>query len=285
LRTLSDLPRFLRAGRRPHYRPVIYPKVIRPPVRGVTATYTRMPREKPKSAEDKKRRSRSYQVLFLALTLIVMIVIILTAKDLITALIIIGLIANFFIISSQLTLLSDRHMDPIRDSSLSVMVNPDPGVISHSGMISQPDKKEGFTMATTAPPGAGPPSFPNIPKTSEAGMDRYPGAIEFGKTNVGDEAPALGHVDWEASDRDGVPVGNPFDPNRVASPQAASPCVDDDAIQIYDGDELNTYQVRSRNQPERVWAGIYRRKAMMDKYLREELDESENTRWWGAHEV
>jgi len=205
---------------------------------------------------------RGYQGFFLMLTLIVMIVVILVAQNLTTAIIIIGLISSFLIISSQLTMMGDRHLATCRGQKA----------------------KEEFTMATTAPPGEGAPAFPVVPET-EPPAEGYPGAIDFGETTVGDEALALGHVDWGEKARDNVPVGNPFSTNRVASPQAAPPCVDDDAIALYDGDELNTYQVRSRNNPERVWAGIYRRKALLDRYVREELDERENTRWWGAQEV
>lgn len=282
---------------------------------------------------DKERQGLSgYHGFFLALTLIVMILIVLMTKELTTAILLIGLITNFLIISSQLTLLGDRHVatsgNGKRGSSLSqinrnlassVMVNPSPGLMSLDGgadlmaglagpteaMTRRPGARppqvapnapyldaglygtrEYFTGATTAPPGAGAPAFPNISETTT--LAAYPGAIDFGKTDqpvVGDEAPALGHVDWDAAGRDGIPAGNPYDLDRIASPQAAAPCVDDDAIAIYDGDELMAYQVRSRNDPERVWAGIYRRKALIDRYVGEELDERENTQWWGAGEV
>lgn len=280
---------------------------------------------------DKERRGLSgYQGFFLALTLIVMIVIVLTAKDLTTGILLIGLITNFLIISSQLTLLGDRHVATSggslsqidRDLASTVMATPPPGLMSLDagadlmaglsgtpesltrrpggrppqaalnapvhGTIDTPPRgaRERFTGATTAPPGAPAPAFPNIPETTT--LAAYPGAIDFGKTDqpvVGDEAPALGHVDWDAAARDGVPVGNPYDLDRIASPQAAAPCVDDDAIAFYDGDELMAYQARSRNDPERVWAGIHRRKALVDRYVGEELSERENTQWWGQGEV
>lgn len=58
-----------------------------------------------------------------------------------------------------------------------------------------------------------------------------------------------------------------------------------DSIIINDGDELLARQNRSRNDPERVWRGIYRRKDIMNRYVNEELDEEENSRWWGSHEI
>lgn len=261
-----------------------------------------------------RRGLRGYQGFFLALTLVVMIVIILSAESLTVAIVMIGLITQFLIISSQLTLLGDRHVAVSeggraragRALDNAVMVLPAPA----AALV------EGFTGATTAPPGAGPPAWARIPvgdrdegesrgeggdgdKSGGGGRDKsdggagegaaeeYRGAIDFGGegAETGDQAPALGHSDWDAAARADVPEGNPFDPGRVARPQAAAPCEDDDAFAIHDADELVTYQNRSRNVPERVWAGIYRRKALVERYVREELDERENSQWWGAHEV
>jgi hypothetical protein len=263
----------------------------------------------PGALNRENRGLRGYQGFFLALTLVVMIIVILIAPNLTTAVIVIGLITNLFIISSQVTLHAVRHLVAQRQGSAhvrmtrglggidealgaSVMVNPGPGVLAASPMGGLAlGGAEAFTTATTAPPGAGAPAFPYVPTTSPVKPgtpERYPGAIDFGQTGqavVGDEAPALGHVDWDAAARDEVPEGNPFDPGRIASPQAAAPCVDDDALLMYDGDELNVLQVRSRNNPERVWAGIYRRKALVARYVEEELDQAENQRWWGNSEV
>lgn len=235
----------------------------------------------------------SDQNFYLALTLVVMIVIILVTGELATAVLLIGLIANYFIISSQLVLLrawreAEKQQTSSLDSSeigqglaTSVMVNP-AGLAGFGARTAEP-----FTSTTTAPPGAGPPAFPRVPASAAVAGD-YPGAIDFGKTGAavaGDRALALGHVDWDAAAKDSVAEGNPLDLDRVANPQAAAPCVDDDAIAIYDGDELLAYQARSRNDPERVWAGIYRRKGLVDRYVREELDETEDTQWWGRHEI
>lgn len=229
-----------------------------------------------------------YQGLFLALTLIVMIIVLLTAKDLTTAILVIGLVTNYLIISSQLTFLGDRHTKHQKKglnggAASAVATNPPPALFAPTGSY------ESFTTATTAPPGAGPPDVVSMPETHAEVS--YPGSIDFGNLGdedggiASDEAPALGHTDWTTADRDGAPEGNPFSTNRVSAPQSASPCVDDDALAFYDGDELNTYHVRARNDPERVWAGIYRRKALVSNYISEELDERENSQWWGNHEV
>ncbi len=52
-----------------------------------------------------------------------------------------------------------------------------------------------------------------------------------------------------------------------------------------DGDELMTYQARSRNDATRVTAGTMRRVKEMDKYFREEVEEREDIPWWGRHEL
>jgi hypothetical protein len=55
--------------------------------------------------------------------------------------------------------------------------------------------------------------------------------------------------------------------------------------QLMDADEFNTYQAHLRNDPYRVLTGISQRKNMMDKYLNEELNEEENSQWWGRQET
>ncbi len=141
-------------------------------------------------------------------------------------------------------------------------------------------RKEGFLpVATTAPPGGAPPAFPSVPPPPHGLV--YPGSIDFDGYET---APALGYTDRQATTAANTPVGNPYMDSRIADPQAAPACIDDDALQYFDADELNTLQVRSRNVPERVWAGIYRRKALVSRFINEELDTAEASRWWGVNE-
>ena len=211
------------------------------------------------------RGPRERSDLFLALTVVVILIVILIAPDLTAAALAAGLAASLYVLSAR--------PEPAR-----------PGPAETKAARGSGGRAEAFTTATTAPPGAGAPAFPRVPLTAGRPAERYPGAIDFGRAGH-DEAPALGHVDWDAAARDDVPAGNPFDPGRVSSPQAAAPCADDDALLALDGDELNVLQVRSRNDPERVWAGIYRRKALVARYVAEELKMAEQRRWWGNHEV
>lgn len=140
---------------------------------------------------------------------------------------------------------------------------------------------EKFATTTSPPPGAVPPALVQVPAEPPAAAP-YPGAIDVSDL-AHDRAPGFGHAD-AMRDRD-VPRGNPFLEGRIAVPQGAPPCVDDEATAHFDGDELVTYHARARNDPERVWAGARRRKAHVQRYVGEELDEAENTVWWGRHEV
>lgn len=183
---------------------------------------------------------------FYVLTLIVVIVILFMATNLATALLLIGLVAAF----QLMLLLGDHRQRPLTKEAM--RPKPHTTVPARTARIERPEY-----------------------------ASSYPGAIDFGD----DTTPSLGHADWDAYARASVPEGNPYSHSRIASPQAAPPSVDDDAIAFYDGDELVTHHARSRNDPERVWAGVRHRKALVDQYVREELDERENIRWWGVHET
>jgi hypothetical protein len=174
---------------------------------------------------------------FSVLTLIIIIVVIFTAADLASALLLIGLVVAF-----RLMLLMCGHRQ-----------RPQP----KETMQPKPQKTARIERPKYTP--------------------SYPGAIDF----CDDTDPSLGHADWDTRARGNAPEGDP----RIAGLQAAPPCVDGDSFASYDGDELVTYHARSRNDPERVWAGARHRKTLVDKYVREELDERENIRWWGVHET
>ena len=94
-----------------------------------------------------------------------------------------------------------------------------------------------------------------------------------------------GHSDRNVGDNEYAAEGNPFNLGRMAAPQAADSCVDDEAHgDEIDGDERINYQSRSRNDSTRVTAGTMNRRRDLDKYLREEVDEEDDREWWGRHE-
>lgn len=160
-------------------------------------------------------------------------------------------------------------------------------------------------------PGPRPPAVIEAADAGSANFDAYPGAIDDFEAGDGaagpmfsgsgadaqmyvttddpgaDDAGARGHVDRLAGDNARRrPEGNPFDLGRTATPMAAGPEVDDEAnADEVDFDEANTYQARSRNDETRVIAGTMRRRAEMDKYFREEVEEREDLPWWGRHEL
>lgn len=203
-----------------------------------------------------------YQGLFLALTLVVMIIIIITTKDLPTAIIVIGLITNFLIISSQLTLMGDRHV-AIEENArgakrrinrgLAASVttgSPSPGAMLAEGFEDDP---------TDNTPAGGTDQFADAPLAAGAGLE--------------DDSDPL--VDF-----DGRPSKQAGD-----APETRDLGYDNDTNGLFDADEAAAYQVRSRNVPERVWSVGPRRRAFVEKYTREELDNEENKAWWGRHEL
>lgn len=239
-----------------------------------------------------------YQGLFLALTLVVMIIIILVTKDLTTAILIIGLITNYLIISSHLTLIKQRHENGTTTPPGSRGHYNDDGTYSlgdycepyapgsPSAPSSRPAAGGGGKEGYWPQPGAGPPHSVQVPKGLPYD-EGYRGAIDAAGDIDHDSADTApwGHPDRTAYGSDYMAVGNPYDLDRIGSPGAAPPGIDDEAIGgLLDADELNTYHARSRNDNTRVWAGAIRRKEFMDRYLREELEEEEDSQWWGRHE-
>jgi hypothetical protein len=109
----------------------------------------------------------------------------------------------------------------------------------------------------------------------------YLGSIDIGDF---DSLGKLGHQDKKITEYH--PNGNPYLLNSYESPQSQEEgvCIDNDAIAALDGDELNVYHSRARNDESRVIAGTMRRKEFVDRFTREELDEEENSIWHGNHE-
>lgn len=83
------------------------------------------------------------------------------------------------------------------------------------------------------------------------------------------------------------PFGNPFDLNNIKTPGQHSMAggAFDEARVAIDGDERLAMQGRFRNDPYRVAAGIMRRKDIVDRNVREELDREEDSRWWGRWDL
>lgn len=141
-----------------------------------------------------------------------------------------------------------------------------------------PQTREGYFPLPGAPAPHAVASM--TPPPADAG--HYPGAIDVDEY---DTEGAYGHRDLTEGDGDEVPEGNPYNTGRVAYPPAGEACVDDEANDAeMDGDELNTYHARARNDETRVEAGTMNRRKTLDKYFREEVEIAEDREWWGRHE-
>jgi hypothetical protein len=137
--------------------------------------------------------------------------------------------------------------------------------------------QENFTV-----PGMAPPRAVSAPATTAA-AGAYPGAIEVDDHGA---AARYGHEDRARGANRRAPAGNAFNAGRVAAPTGDAPCLDDEANDAeIDGDERINYQSLSRNDATRVTAGTMNRRRELDPYFREELDQEEDSRWWGRHEV
>ena len=81
-------------------------------------------------------------------------------------------------------------------------------------------------------------------------------------------------------------AGGYYNYGRTGADTVPDPSIDNEAnADELDADELNTYQVRSRNDAVRVTAGTMNRQRDLDRYLREEVVEAEDRYWWGRQEV
>ena len=133
-------------------------------------------------------------------------------------------------------------------------------------------------VARIAAPAAAAPAGASAPEPP------YPGAIDYAVVGVEVES-----AEWAGAHRPSrgdeapAPEGNPY--ARYSAPQAAAPCLDDEADgSALDGDEKMTHQAFSRNDPLRATMGSMARRRDLDYYFREEVEDEEGRVWWGSHE-
>lgn len=195
---------------------------------------------------------------FIAFTCIVAIIVILLSPDAATAILVVGLLAGLAA-AYQAAYPGGRGAPPAAG-----------------------ERENYFTAPPSAPPGAPAPHAVASATVPPAGVGRYPGSIDIDEY---ESEGAFGHRDQTEGDGDGVPVGNPFNPSRVSYSPAADACIDDEANdEELDGDEGMVYSGLQRNDATRVEAGTMNRRAALDKYFREEVEEAEDRQWWGASE-
>jgi len=194
------------------------------------------------------------RLMFLAFTFIVIVAIILVSPDTRTALLIVAAL--------------------LAAATAYAATRPDSTPAATDG------RREGYAPL----PGAPPPYPAGVLGTKRAANeDRYPGSIEVDDYDTEAE---YGHRDRMDGDNEDMPYGNPYNRSRISRPEGAGVEIDDEANSAeMDADELNTYHVAARNDPERVAAGTINLRKNITPYLEEECEEAQNREWWGVHEM
>lgn len=251
---------------------------------------------------------RGPQRVFFVLTLIVMLVIIQLAGSLGEALMYTSLITQFLVITTLATGVAEKHDKALSPAGAAVVGGAGvwyPG--AYQQFDSDPEHAvEGFATSPMefAPGGTHMnPDLEGYPGGLEP-SDLYGAGYDIGATATlpaGSGAiysPTSGAFATGA-DGPALPPYNPFQLNRLASRAEPGPRTTygrdgpvpigmdlaNEARSNFDGDRMMVEHARWRNDGQRVAAGIMRRKALVEKYVREELDEKENEPWWGRHEL
>lgn len=189
------------------------------------------------------------QGLFLILTFVVMVVIILLSESVTTALILISIMTNFLIISSNLAQVSQRHLYEM-------------------GRAEEPCENsldaESLPVGLIAGFDADGPDAP---------LGGYQGGLSPG------EVARLVDSPWFE------PGGESPEVYYSAGGNPGDRTVGGDVRDTFDADRKTVEHGRWRNNPDRVVEGVANRKNAIDYYVREELDSEESTPWWGRWDV
>ena len=246
---------------------------------------------------------RGPQRFWFVLTLVVMVVIVYLSDTLSTALLYTSLLTQFLVITTLATGIGEKH-----DKALGV-----DDVAVAGGAVFVPSALQSFD--------SDPEHFATSPVAKETPFSRdvpYPGGLspadlagaQYDVGPVPDIPAGFGSVYSPAgmefaagADGPQLPPYNPFQLNRLASRAEPGPRTvpmheaissgfgpvgmdaANEARRNFDGDRMMVEHARWRNDGQRVAAGIMRRKAHVEKYVREELDEKENEPWWGRFEL
>jgi hypothetical protein len=198
---------------------------------------------------------------FIAITLVILIVIMGMSTTELNAVVAIGIFTNMIIITNHLHIFSDKSS---------------PGSVLTEQLSSVYDKNNDVQAAMSDNEGS------NVVNSAEVNSAEVNSA-EASEYNIGK------NVDISSLPPTDVPLHYPgaidFDHLYQNSTSSDAKIETDDEIAIYDGDEQNTYQVRARNVPERVWGGALKRQSVVNRYVKEELDEEEDRVWWGKSQL
>lgn len=225
----------------------------------------------------------SAQILYMALTFIVFVIIVLTAQSFSDALMMISLLSQFLIVSTLLTSVHEST-DATDLAATNVTWLPARGSF-------EPDR-EGFTGRPLITPGTG------ISADAGRGAAVYPGGLHDIQSLVHDYGavgPAGTGAVYSPMQAAATPSGADRPREASVGPMrsfetrpAPAPCDYGYAAEsrnTFDADRQMVEHGRWRNDPHRVVAGVMRRKEAIDRYVREELDEKEHEPWWGRWDL
>lgn len=217
---------------------------------------------------------RGPQRYFLVLTFIVIVAIVLLADSFSDAILAVTLLSQFLIITTLLTSIHDRHVDAsdsdggYGDGAATAGAGWLPPMGAGGPAFTAEPRDGGEPFATTPARGGGWASVDDIDDGLLPGV-----SASYAPVRSGADGPAF---TAEAA------ATNPFQLNRVRGAAEPAPCdYSVEAADVMDSDRKTVEHVRWRHDPHRVAAGVMDRKRLMDKYVREELDEEEDSQWWG----
>lgn len=181
------------------------------------------------------------QEIFIGITFIVIIIIMIIIKDKIMAILIVGLVANFLAISSQLILINDRHLQ------------------------NQPGKN-GFENSDLPSSDFSQTRDPLIIEQFKHGYDLYREPCTISKTSDGIVQPVKNGYDSYEGKIDGHDIHN----NEIIDTNSLG----------YDADVRVVREQIIRNDNDRV-NPVRQDRKLIKKYVLPEIIEEEYKPWWG----
>jgi len=212
---------------------------------------------------------------FVALTIVVILIVLVSNPRLVTTLVILGLLFALWGLLRRSGSSEGFAVDFANEvPAYSRGAGSAPPAVPMAVSVPAPGSPAPYVPQLVAAP------HPAHNRADSARLARYPGAVDADEFDSETD-----HRDRTEGDARLAPDGNPFNLSRIANEVAAAPCDDDEANdEELDGDERMANQGTARNDATRVTAGTMNRRRTLDKYFRENLDEDENSRWWGRHE-
>jgi len=217
--------------------------------------------------KSKEEHIIEHQKIFLAVTIIMMIVVILISDTLAQAVIIISLVSNLLVISSYMNLTHYRAKKYVEEVK---------------GIGETTDTVEKFTDPDPEPTTTdGPAVNSTVGSTVGSTKTQYKGAISPVKVDDEyvphyDDMMYYGHTRRQTGES--LPWPNPYVQSDIEPTVGWTE--DDEAVDVLDVNEKMVNRGRI-DYKGRADVGTLSRMNIMNRFFREELDEQENRDWWG----